>query len=121
MDKELALAGAALAGQMTLAGLILVYQGFVVSWWRSQIDSDNRPTFGPREFRAFLMTSTASAIASLTGTLAPILVLTGNNLYSWVVPAVLVLSIVLVIAAAIEGSRIFLASAKAIAPRLQRS
>ena len=92
---------------MTLAGLILVYQGFAVSWWRSQIDSQNRLTMTENKYHWFLRTTMVSVVVTLVGTVAPIQVLTGDNYFLWTVPAVLALSIVLVIVVAIEGYKLF--------------
>ncbi|MFH1560796.1 MAG: hypothetical protein ABID84_05245 [Chloroflexota bacterium] len=79
MEKQIALAGAALAGQMSLAGLILVYQEFAVSWWRSQIDSENRPTMYWNQYRGFLLWTTSAGIVTLLATIVPILTLTTDN------------------------------------------
>lgn len=108
MEQQLAIAGAALAGQMTLAGLILVYQGFAVSWWRSQTGSEGEIAISRNEFEWFLRTTTIAVVTALVGTIAPILALTLENpSAAWTVPAVLMLSILLVIGVAIEGYKLF--------------
>ena len=107
MEKQIALAGAVLAGQMTLAGLVLVYQGLAVSWWRSQSEPEKQSsTFGKR-YRSFLFTTTLAVVITLIATVVPILTFTSENYSVWSVPAVLALSIGLVIVIAIQGYKLF--------------
>lgn len=114
MEKQIALAGAALAGQMSLAGLILVYQGFAVSWWRSQIDSKNRPTMGWNQYRAFLFMTTAAAVTMLIATVVPILALTTDDSRAVPIMVILGLSVALVTVVAIQGCILFLTSSSTI-------
>jgi uncharacterized membrane protein len=115
-EKQIALAAATLAGQMSLSGLILVYQGFAVSWWRSQIDSDNSPTMPWKKYHAFLLMTTFSVVVMLAATIVPILILIRTDSYAWTLPAVLFLSVGLVIVVAIQGYNLFLTSRSTIAP-----